>query len=119
MITFSLLVRFLSTFLEREKKLGYMAIKHDVEKTYNRLEWDFKKKCFQDLGLSNQWVNWKWQCISILTLRVIVNDRKGTNCVPGIGTRQGDSLSLYFYYLCRILEDTSTLWLTNLSTGSV
>lgn len=28
-----------------------MAIKSDMEKNYNRLDWTFVKKCFIDLGL--------------------------------------------------------------------
>lgn len=33
-----------------------MAIKLDMGKAYDSLEGDFIKKCFQDLGFSNQWL---------------------------------------------------------------
>lgn len=39
----------LSTFSRTHSKRGYMVIKLDMEKSYNRLDWDFIKKCFEDL----------------------------------------------------------------------
>lgn len=33
-----------------------MAIKLEMEKAYDRLEWDFARKCFQDLGFPNRWI---------------------------------------------------------------
>lgn len=33
-----------------KKKYGYMALKLDMRKAYDRSDWDLIRKCFQDLG---------------------------------------------------------------------
>lgn len=41
----------MKSYLSTKKiKKGYMVIKFDVEKAYDRLDWDFVMKCFTDLG---------------------------------------------------------------------
>lgn len=44
-------------FLKICIKNGYMAIKFDMEKAYDRLDWDFLIKCFTDLDFSGKWTN--------------------------------------------------------------
>lgn len=44
-----------------------------MEKAYNRLNWDFIKKCSTDLCFPDKWLNWTIQCIIIPSFRVIVN----------------------------------------------
>lgn len=78
-----------------------MAIKRDKEKAYDKLEWDFIKKCFQDLSFSNQWIDWIWQCITKTTfIGVIVYGKKETRFITERGIRQGDSFLPIFLLLC-------------------
>ena len=41
-----------------------MALKLDMEKAYDRIEWDFIIKCFEELGFHPKWVRWIKECIS-------------------------------------------------------
>lgn len=44
----------LTTFSEKGTKGDYMAIELDMENTYDRLEWEFSKKCFIDIGFNEK-----------------------------------------------------------------
>lgn len=50
-----------------------MAIKIDIEKAYDLLEWNFIKNMFLGFGISNRWIDWIWQSVTTTTFKVIVN----------------------------------------------
>nr|KYP56436.1 Retrovirus-related Pol polyprotein LINE-1 [Cajanus cajan] len=52
---------------------GWMAIKIDLEKAYDRLKWDFVKDTLRDIGLPAQLVNIIWACISSPRMRMLWN----------------------------------------------
>lgn len=39
---------------KRGQKFGYTAIKLDMEKAYDRIDWNFITKCFQNLGFADK-----------------------------------------------------------------
>lgn len=45
------------SFFKQLSKRGYMAIKPDMKKACDRLEWNFIKRCCLDLGLNDHWIN--------------------------------------------------------------
>lgn len=54
----------------KKGKKGWMAIKIDLEKAYDRLEWGFVHDTLIDIGLSESFVQLVWYCISSSTMRV-------------------------------------------------
>lgn len=51
-------------------KKGFMAVKVDLEKAYDRLNWDFLLDTLKDIGLSDQLIRVIMRCVSNCRMRV-------------------------------------------------
>lgn len=76
-------------FLKNSKaeKKCTMAVKTDMSKAYDRVEWDFVAKVPKRLGFDEVWVNWIMQCLTTVTYSYLVNDSAYRNVVPCRGIR--------------------------------
>lgn len=74
-------------FSKNKIKTGYIAIKLDMKKAYDKLDWNFIRKCSQDLGFTDKWANWTMQCITTTTFKVMVNGKIGAPFIPERGIR--------------------------------
>ena len=81
-------------------KIGIMAIKIDLEKAYDRLEWSFIRRTLQHFNLPQWWIDLIMSCISFSHLSILVNGEKTDSFAPSRGIRQEDPLSLYIFILC-------------------
>lgn len=64
-----------SFFILRKKKgaKGWMDIKIDLEKAYDRLCWDFIKDTLHDIGCPNNFIDIVWWRISSSRMRLLLN----------------------------------------------
>jgi hypothetical protein len=84
----------------KKGKKGWMAVKIDLEKAYDRLKWEFIKETLEDIGVPRNIVDLIWSCISTSKMRVLWNGEALEEFSPSRGIRQGDPLSPYLFVLC-------------------
>lgn len=80
--------------------IGYMGIKLDMSKAYNRVEWSFLEDVMSRLGFADAWIKLIMTCVRSVNYSVVINGNVVGKIIPSKGIRQwGSSFSLFVYFM--------------------
>ncbi|XP_062102942.1 uncharacterized protein LOC133813930 [Humulus lupulus] len=88
-------------YLKRKKgKEGYMTLKLDMSKTYDRVEWAYLLAIMSKMGFHDRWVDLVLYSVSSISYKIINGGREMGPIFPSRGIRQEDPLSPYLFIIC-------------------
>ena len=83
-------------------KKGALALKLDVSKAYDRVEWDFLRGMMVRLGFPEEWIDRVMSCVTTPSFSVRINGKAYGNIIPSRGLCQGDPfITLSVCFVCR------------------
>ena len=84
----------------RKGKEGLMAIKLDLSKAFDRVEWLCLEMIIRKLGFHEQWISLTMMFVKTATYSILINGEPKGSIRPSRGTRQGDLISPYLFLIC-------------------
>lgn len=91
----------------KKGRMGSMAVKLDISKAYDKLEWDFLESMMRRLEFNEGWISKIMTCVKSMSYVVLVNGQPDPRFTHSRRFRQCDPISPYLYII--YAEDLSSL----------
>jgi len=95
-------------------KVGFIGIKLDMNKAYDRVEWEFLESIMARLGFSARWIQLVMTCVQIVSYSVVVNSNSVGQIKPTRGIHQWDPISLYLFLIYVEALSSFLLWVEHI-----
>ena len=73
--------------MKKTGNVGHMALKLDMSKAYDKLEWIFLQRIMEKMGFHPTWVGWIVECIKSVSYSILVNGEPKGHIIPTRGIR--------------------------------
>jgi hypothetical protein len=104
LITGNVLIAYecMHTFTKQKSNTPFVALKIDMMKAYDRVEWRYLEGVMTKLGFSSKWITTVMRCVTNVKYVVQINVELSQAFIPSRGLRQGDPISPYIVSsMCR------------------
>ena len=96
---------------------GVVALKLNISKAYDRVNWRYLKHRMSTMGFSEKWIEWMMLCVRTVSYSISFQGSMICPIIPTRGLRQGDPFSPYLFLLC--VEGLSSSLKSAAGNGSI
>ncbi|XP_031116658.1 uncharacterized protein LOC116020318 [Ipomoea triloba] len=84
---------------KRQGRDGFLALKLDMSKAFDRVEWPLLQAMLHKFGFDNKWISLIMKCVSTVDYHIAHDGNLIGPILPTRGLRQGDPISPYLFII--------------------